>query len=165
MATTLYAPTHASSVAKARAFWAEGKHLEAGRLLFEAVPRQDQPRWAVVLLERACAEFKPPDCVAEVLRIAQDADRWHEGHRAFRDVRVILLAQERRGLENDQLSILLSLAELVAKVTYNASGRPAPFDPDSGWYLPECLLHFLREIAMHAPEHEVEQFLFGTKDA
>jgi hypothetical protein len=30
----------------------------------------------------------------------------------------------------------LLLAETIAKVTYNASGQPAPFDFGSGWYIP-----------------------------
>jgi hypothetical protein len=40
---------------------------------------------------------------------------------------------------------LFTFAELVAKVTYNASGQPAPFDSDSG--------HYIASLALKATEH------------
>jgi hypothetical protein len=38
---------------------------------------------------------------------------------------------------------LLSLAELVAKVTYNATIPPDPFDEDSGWWIAPTLRVFV----------------------
>lgn len=40
----------------------------------------------------------------------------------------------------------LLLAENIAKVTYNASGQPAPFDADSGWYIPSLALQTARSF-------------------
>jgi hypothetical protein len=52
-----------------------------------------------------------------------------------------------QGLTKEQklLSYILSLAELVAKVTYNAVNPPDEFDEDSGW----CLAPFLKGFADH----------------
>jgi hypothetical protein len=41
---------------------------------------------------------------------------------------------------------LLRVAELVAKVTYNASGHSAPFDFHCGWGLPHAVREFARAL-------------------
>jgi hypothetical protein len=41
------------------------------------------------------------------------------------------------------MDCLLSLAELVAKVTYNAAEPPDPFDEDSGWWIAASIRGFV----------------------
>ena len=74
------------------------------------------------------------DEVETVLRIAEDQRLWPQAPDAFTAVRRLALSrQDPRGTRE---SLLLDLAELTAKVTYNASGEPAPFDHvQAGTYL------------------------------
>jgi len=81
--------------------------------------------------------------VDALLRIAANPSKWQRGHTAFRAVR----AQTLRKPGSDRECVLL-LAELVAKVTYNASD-PAPddpFDEDSGWWIPALLRDLMKHI-------------------
>jgi len=81
-----------------------------------------------------------PTCILELYPIIDDKNRWREAHEQFTKIRVF-------GLENknNQPEEYLNLAELVAKVTYNASGQPAPFDSDSG--------NFIASLALKATDH------------
>jgi hypothetical protein len=57
----------------------------------------------------------------------------------------LLELETTQGLAKEQESLydLLSLAELVAKVTYNAADPPDKFDEDSGWWIASCLRGFV----------------------
>ena len=48
--------------------------------------------------------------------------------------------------EQELLGWLLALAELVAKVTYNATDPQDEFDEDSGWWIAPCLKGFLDSL-------------------
>lgn len=113
-----------------------GESASVGRQIFEALPVAARVPWAGRVL-RACAgaihEPVPPE-VDEVLALTASPSRWRDGHTAFGGVRLRTL-DAARGTLSPQLAALLHVAELVAKVTYNASGEPAPFDADSGWRL------------------------------
>lgn len=63
-----------------------------------------------------------------------------EAHEQFSKIRVFALETKNYKPEN-----YLRLQELVAKVTYNASGQSAPFDSDSG--------HYIASFALKATEH------------
>jgi hypothetical protein len=107
-----------------------GQVREAVREFNQRLPPVQQPAWAARLL----AEFVPryPACpaVAQVQALALDSARWAQAHAAFAAVRDLTLETERTG---DESSVdLLLLAELVAKVTYNASDDDAPFKPTCG---------------------------------
>ncbi len=47
---------------------------------------------------------------------------------------------------NPQLEIYFNLAESVAKITYNSSGEHAPFDYDSGFYIPKLALELTNKL-------------------
>ena len=84
------------------ALWSFGRALEAGERLFASIPLRDQPRWA-------------------------------EAHDAFSELRQHVLVEEDRGTARDVLRYrILFVAEIAAKLTYNASGAPRPFDADTG---------------------------------
>ena len=59
------------------------------------------------------------------------------------------------GLENKtfETELYLRTAELVAKVTYNASGQSAPFDKDSGHYIPS----FALKVAEHFQDKNLNE--------
>ena len=118
----------AGYLAQAKRDWEAGRALDAGRLLYERVPKQQRPGWAARVLElvRDLAPKTPE--VERILEIARDPVRWPEAHPAFHAVRRLTLDTKDPLVES-----VLSLAEKVAKVTYNASGGSAPFEHDAGW--------------------------------
>jgi hypothetical protein len=122
---------------EAEELWRNGDALRAGRLLYERLSADQRPGWAARVLEVCCQSTRRvPAEVDAVRQIARTRSRWNEGHDAFSAVRSLTLRSEietRR--PGDVAAGILYLAENVAKVTYNASGLPAPFDQDAGWWV------------------------------
>lgn len=107
-------------------------HIDIGRQIFENLPNDIRPAWAGLILSRFDNYLKDiPASVKDLYPIIGNKDRWKEAHEQFGKIRCFLL-----DVKNYQPEAYLLLAELVAKVTYNASGHPAPFDSDSGYYIP-----------------------------
>ena len=100
-----------------------------GRRLFE---RQPTPvEWSLRVLE-AIEHLSPGITeVAAILESGRDRVRWVQGHAVFDAARRRYL-REPRGTPT---AAVLNFAELVAKVVYNATDPPGPFDEDSGWYI------------------------------
>jgi hypothetical protein len=130
----------------AREYWHGGQPVEAGRLIHDNLPAEARPAWAArilrLVLDRSGADR------SHFIRILETADHprwWANGHRCFDLLRDETLkidkVQRKRRLTKDQdvFAHLLSLAELVAKVTYNAVDPPDPFDEDSGWWIAASL--------------------------
>lgn len=112
-----------------------------GRAAFE---RQGAPvDWAVRLLREAGLGQPSLAEVDLVVRMAQQRPCWHDAKRCFGIVRRRVIA-EQRGAVTPQ-SRLLNLAELVAKVTYNATDPRDPFDDDTGWWLAPMALDLARD--------------------
>src|SRR5215468_2611842 len=97
--------------------------------------REERPPWALRVLD-ACASRLPelPPAVRTVRTIVEIPERWREAHDAFTAVRRVVLQHPRSEPPTVEHGVLY-LAENVAKVTYNASGEPAPFDHDAGWWI------------------------------
>src|SRR5262249_10829804 len=134
-----------------RHYWTHGQSLEAGKLVYESLPAHYRAKWAVnilrLVLSRAGCET---ESISQLLRIADHESEWLDAHGAFSDVRSDVLQFDRRYAqyprdlteeENLRWHVLL-LAELVAKVTYNATDPPDPFDEDSGWWIAKWLRGF-----------------------
>lgn len=146
----------------ARDAWRAGDFLRAGHILHHHLPRECRPIWAARVLAAACSTVTPPREVQHVLEVAADAQRWKEGHDAFAAVRALTLEQEKAGHRRDAVLLsLLHLAENAAKVTFNSSGAPAPFDEDSGdWIVPNAKA--LLELAANpALEESLETAIFS----
>ena len=120
--------------------WNAGRLLQAGMILYERIPRWDRPAWGADVLSLAQSRvFLLPE-VETVIAFARNPAYWGEGlgekqeeaHRVFDTVREHRLQQENAGRLQEAL---LSLAENVAKVTYNVYGYAAPFDHDAGWHI------------------------------
>jgi hypothetical protein len=115
--------------------------LKIGKQIFENIPNEIRPDWAGLVLSRFDHYIKDlPISVSTLYPIIDDKNRWKEAHEQFTKIRKFGL--ENKNYEPDNY---LRLAELVAKVTYNASGQPAPFDSDSG--------HYIASLALKATEH------------
>lgn len=95
----------------------------------------------------SCAGVPPP--VLDVELIGLTPRSWPEAHRAFRDVRrVTLQFDQARTSSEDPVYNLLFVAENAAKVLYNATKMPRPFDATSGLHLLVSVAHFVRARAL-----------------
>ncbi len=121
-------------IEEAKHFWDSSQSLKAGEILYEHIRPIHRPVWAKEVLELSIPLAVRIKEVEEVLRITKDPERWKEAHDAFLTVRDLILKVEGTGVDSIYMGILF-LAENVAKVTYNASGEPAPFDHNSGYWI------------------------------
>jgi hypothetical protein len=131
-------------------YWRQSQPLEAGRLLFERVPPEDRARWAARILQLVVQRtgIKPP-AIAKILLIAGNPNDWGRAHDAFSHAREFTLQLENAGDESAGQKLLLRLsllAELVAKVIYNASHPVDEFDKDSGWWIAVLLKEILDSV-------------------
>src|SRR5437867_2698660 len=138
-----------NSVALNRAaeYWRSGQAIQAGRLIFENLAIKARPKWASSILEsvvrRSGIRFAP---IESILHIANHPAEWNQAHTAFSTLRKSTLELERLHARSPEQKILLAqlgLAENVAKVIYNATNPPDPFDEDSGWWVAPCLKSIL----------------------
>jgi hypothetical protein len=120
---------------ESKVFWDSGEPIKAGEILYEHIRNDHRPVWAAAVLAYCQESFPLFPEIQTVLEIANESKRWPEAHEAFQAVRRLYFLQSEAPLDQD----FLYLAELVAKVTYNASGRSAPFDHNSGWKLVAAL--------------------------
>jgi hypothetical protein len=122
--------------------------IEIGRQIFEPIPNDIRPGWAGLILSRFDNYIKNlPAEIKELYPIIDNQDRWKEAHQQFDKIRRFLLTNN-----NYQPESYLLLAENVAKVTYNASGKPAPFDKDSGWYIASLALNTAHYLCYNQPD-------------
>jgi hypothetical protein len=138
------------------ALWSSGRAREVGERLFASIPSSDQPRWAGRVLAVCAPLIEPASAVDAVLALTNNPARWAEAHDAFSYVRDHVLEQDRRGASRDELRLrVLLVAEIAAKVTYNASGAPRPFDADSGSWLATNARAVVDHVGSPAFEAEV----------
>lgn len=135
---------------RANEHWLAGRPLEAGEMLFEALPLEVRPKWASGILrlavQRTGVQFAP---IELILQISAHPAEWREAKLAFSALRDSTLKLEKIQAINDEEKVLLSLhylAENVAKVAYNATNPRHPFDKDSGWWVAVCLKNLLEKL-------------------
>jgi len=72
----------------ARDLWQAGEVIEAGRAVFEAIPEDARPDWAVRILKAVIARTGVSSpAINRVIRVAANPSKWPAGHRAFRAAR------------------------------------------------------------------------------
>ena len=133
-------------LAKARSHWMEGQPLEAGQLIFESLPSEIRPQWANNILRSVVERTGiKSEVIHRVISTADCSDEWGKAHDVFSAVRDKTLQVDQWGPHPQRTLLLchLVLAELVAKVTYNATNPPDEFDEDSGWFIAPCLKDIL----------------------
>jgi hypothetical protein len=137
-----------SEIQQAAELWNGKQPFEAGRIIFEGLPKEVQPAWAArilrLVLARSGVKLKQID---RLLNIVDRREEWRKAHDAFDSIRDQTLKWDRRaikGLTEEQKILLevLELAELVAKVTYNATDPDDEFNEDSGWVIAVSLRGF-----------------------
>ena len=118
-------------------YWAANKSRDAGRVIFEHLPIEVRAIWAADILEAVTQQTKVDSApIYQILQIARRPTEWAKAHDAFdvaRDQLLKLLDIKVPSIEEELLVDQLGLAELVAKVVYNLSNPPDPFDEDAPW--------------------------------
>jgi hypothetical protein len=93
----------------------------------------------------------------EVLaRVASDRALWHKGRALFEAARAKSRGQAR---ESEVLVAQFRFEEICGKTLYNLSGRPAPFDADSPYWVVPNALKLAR--ALGVSESEVTSIVAG----
>jgi hypothetical protein len=134
-------------------------NIKIGQQIFENLPNDIRPSWAGLVLSRFNHYIKDiPTSILELYSIIDNKDRWKEAHEQFGKIRVFGLENKNYKPEN-----YLRLAELVAKVTYNASGQPAPFDSNSGHYIASGALKVTEYFDDNRLEKEVKSTILIFK--
>ncbi len=150
---------------RANELWKKGSFLEAGRLLFEGLPKDEQPHWAAAILDLSVKWLDVRTCaVWELQRVARKRRRWRGAHQAFGMIRkATLRLEERKTRTQIQERILCQcyVAENVAKVIYNAADPMDPFDEDAGWWIVSCLKSCIDCVGKSEFEEEATSLLFG----
>jgi hypothetical protein len=135
--------------------------------LDQRIANQHRPSWAIGIALAAMHAAHRQDCaqnlVDQLTEIALHESRWPEAHATFTLIRRAGLELDRSGLD-PVCARLLWIVEACAKVTYNASGAPAPFDANSG----EKLVRWAGELAAtldHASQASIWRAVtFGEAD-
>lgn len=150
------------SMAAAKEAWAQRRFLDCGRALYEPLKPAERVDWATGILT-FCVRYSPSaPAIDRIVGLARVPSDWRLAHAAFSDVRNMTLVAEGRGISIDpRLKSLLYVTENTAKVIYNASNEPAPFDHDAGWWVVPCFEHFLATVAVAAATNGGLQLLFG----
>jgi len=125
--------------------WSSGNSLEAGRLIYDQIPNDERPSWAAEILDLCRGLIPRVPEIDAIHEIASDRSRWPEAFESFRSVRQLTLKAERSSSIDAVYASILFVTENVAKVTYNASHGPAPFDHDAGCWL-VCNLHHIADL-------------------
>jgi len=117
-------------IKKAKILWENNQSYLSGEILYENLRQRHKPIWAVEVLE-LCKHFvvEIPE-IEQLCTVAKDPKRWLEAGEMFSAIRKLALEQD--SFETIR-SMVFSLAENVAKVIYNASGKLPPYDHDSGY--------------------------------
>lgn len=130
--------------------------IKIGQEIFENLTNDIRPGWAGLVLSRFDQYIQNiPSAISELYSIIDDKDRWKEAHEQFTKIRAFGL--ETKNYEHESY---LRLAELVAKVTYNASGQSALFDSDSGHNIPSLALKATECFDDNRLEQEVKSAIF-----
>ncbi|MGB3181147.1 MAG: hypothetical protein WBB45_07135 [Cyclobacteriaceae bacterium] len=117
------------------------KSTEVGKNIFENIPNNVRPGWAGFVLSRFDSYLDQiPTEISELQKIISSELRWKEAHSQFSAIRELTLNAD------GSRSTYLTLAEKVAKVTYNESGDPAPFDSSSGHLIPSLAIEFSQQF-------------------
>ena len=123
-----------------RSQWSVDDRACIGRVIYDAVPSSHRPDWAGAILSYAAEQEFLCDELSRVIDLSYSDTKWvwMDAHDAFSAVRKLTLRNEKMGRIDSQQQMIFDIAETAAKVIYNASDGPAPFDYHAGWRLVPC---------------------------
>jgi hypothetical protein len=148
-------------VSMALDLWNADQATKAGWLIYMQIPDAVRPFWAARILDLCCRRTKCPIAVHLVSMIATRRFLWRWGHVAFDEVRCLTLRYESGKSKDELYGGLLYLAENVAKVTYNATNPPDPFDAEAGAWVVSCLRSIVNKV--NDPEFETMAWQLASR--
>ncbi|WP_052085091.1 hypothetical protein [Cellulophaga sp. E6(2014)] len=126
--------------------------IHVGQQIFDNVPSAVRPDWAGLILSHFDRHIeKLPIEIIGLYEIIEDSKKWKNAHVQFTAIRKLNLKNT-----NSEFETYLCLAECIAKITYNASELPAPFDAHSGFFIPQLALKFAHTISDEYLSQEVK---------
>lgn len=145
--------------------------MEAGRLLFEALGKEETALVCLGALELACEWIPPSNTIRKLLRLKQKKASWSAAYNIFHEIRTntikldSLASSGRITSEASNLHILNYLAENVAKVVSNAvvSSDEFEFDEDSKEWAVRCLYDCIAQTNEVQFFEDAEKFLFSDE--
>lgn len=132
--------------------------LREGERICASLSREELVAWAGQVLEAASALCEPVSEVKAIVDATKDRSQWSSCMPLFSATRALLLRAE-RGSTDRATICLLYLAENVAKVTYNASDGPAPFDAEAGAWILDCAVRLLGALSDRSRGASLEALL------
>ena len=141
--------------------WNADQAREAGELICTQIPDAVRPFWAARILDLCRRRIRSPLAVHAVCFLAKRRFLWRWGHVAFGEVRSLTLRYEDGKNKDEVYGGLLYLAENVAKVTYNATNPPDPFDDDVDAWVVSCLRYLVDKV--NDPEFETQAWHLATR--
>jgi len=155
------AATKKQIVKNAQELWDAGNGLEAGKLIFETIPREKRGKWAVNVLKLAYKHFPLADEIDAVIEFAENTEQWgidlkKQGRAAHEIVDKVNRHPYQTPFPFPKL--IYALATNVGKVTYNAYLYGAPFDHSAGWEI----ANILHQIVLALNNHEFSEKAWGT---
>jgi hypothetical protein len=128
--------------------WLHGNAVLLGRAVMDPLTPAQQVARAVAVLDLCRSRWSHVQEVQLVSQLGAAPERWREGHDGFDAVRSLAL-EEGRKPTSDVYRALLDVAEIAAKIIYNASGQPAPFDRGSPVRLSPYARSFIEALGDH----------------
>ena len=141
--------------------WNADQALQADELICTQIADAVRPFWAARILDLCRRRIWSPFAVYVVCFIAKRRLFWRWGHSALDEVRRLTLRYEDSKSKDEVYGGLLYLAENVAKVTYNATNPPDPFDDDAGAWVVSCLRYLVDKI--NDPEFATQAWQFAAR--
>jgi hypothetical protein len=114
---------------EARRLFEQEQFYTAGKIYCQRFSLQEKVRWAERIVATIYQGSPRIEVVEQALALAQQADRWSEGYQLFQSLRQQGL-RLLKDLEAKPVVRMLSLTEKLAKLIYNATSPPGPFDDD-----------------------------------
>lgn len=134
----------------ARWLWDVNRGYDAGLLIQSRIPLEVRPKWAADLLELIASRVGVTDPIIDrVIRLANDPTKWNIAHDVFSEVRDVSLKRHLGRLRAERVDLhsgLLTIAELVAKLSYNATLPDDEFDEDSAAWVVACARGFVEVL-------------------
>ena len=121
---------------RARSYLDTGRSLQAGKMVYEQLPKDFRPHWAGSILDLCRGRFPHVREVDEVYFISCAAPHWERARQSVVAIRNLTCSDT---APFAGAPLLFRLAEHTAQVIYNASGGAAPYDHNVGWKLVEDL--------------------------
>ena len=102
---------------------------DKGRTIFEKIPKGKSPLWGSLILSEFKQYNNEPTVIKELRNIIQSGE-WEKAHKQFSKIRQLTL--DNKDSKNKHY---LSLAENIAKITFNEISEHGNFNFDSGFLI------------------------------